>query len=215
MATNVTLASVYARARAHLNDSAGAFWTDALLLEHAKEAYDWIFDHISRVEDVSFVKVANDAYSADADTLTNIPTDLYLPEKLEFRKNTSEEWSEVNRVDSLRSRETEKPDRVVEWEWRGRTVFVNKASEAGLWRLRYLALLPVLTSGTSQLLMDNMVGAMGAYTAKQAFESRGMAGQAAAKLASAETHLNLVMSHLVKNQQEVPRRGVAFSRGRR
>lgn len=212
MATNKTLFDVFERARYNLNDRPGTFWKDINLLGHVQNAYSWMFSNISVLVDKPFEKIATLTYTANTEDLLSIlPADLYVPILLEFRKNTNEEWKDVNRVDRLRSRETQTNDRVIEWEWRLRTILVNKATNGGLLRLRYSSLLTDLALETDPILMDNVVEALAYYTASDAFDSRGQEKMASKNLAKADHFLGLVKDKLILNEQMIPRRGQRYS----
>jgi len=219
MATEKTLADVYARARSNLNDMAGVFWTDAKLFPKAQNAYAWAYSRVAEYADAPFRKIASTlTYTANATDLSTIlPVDIYLPEKLYFRKNTSEEWVEVNRKDFLPSQETQAKDRVLEWVWQNRTIIVNPASEGGKLKLVYLSLLPDLESAASKILIDNLLEALAYFLAAEACRSRGQHAQAAAMLGTSEPptgalgFMDMLTTHLVKNEQWVSRRGAPFS----
>lgn len=221
MATNRTVGDVIARAQSLLNDENGTLWTATRLLPHVKNAYAWLFTQIARWTEVPTKTVSGPlTYAANTEDLTSIlPADLWLPLKLEFRKDTGEEWQTLDRRDSLPSRETTNMDRVIEWEWRFRTIFVNKGTAGGLLRIHYESLLPDLIDSTSALLMDNALEALAYYAAADAYQRRGQDQQAARMLGAVEPPtgargtLDAITTILVKNEQLVARRGKPFSGG--
>ena len=228
MATNQTLREVYTLARANLNDVNKSLWTDTKLLPHAQQAYRWMYLRISRFIKSGFEKVSDDIVTVAEDTTlggttgTNQPSDLFTPIQVDFRKSVSEEWVEVSKVDRLRSRETSenKPDRIIEWEWRNRLIYVNKATAAGLVRVRYLGIPSMVNAENDPILMDNVVEALASYTAYKAYSARGQVNQARGQLGDEEEGtgargmLSEVIQILVQNDQLTPRTGRSFSGGR-
>ena len=220
MATNRTIADVYLRTKALLNDRSGAFWTDAKLLEHVKSAYQWASNEILRVTSGPKKKIVSLTYTTPAADLNSItPADHWVPEMLEWRLNTSEEWRELNRVDDLPSRDgagnmlTE----LREWTFRDRTIYVNPSSQSGLVRLTYMGLIADVSSSASPILYDGLVEALAYYAAG---EARGTRGQGVAALAligdrkdrfGAIGFMEQITDILIKNEQLVSRRGRAFS----
>jgi hypothetical protein len=220
MATNKSVADVYLRAKALLNDRSGVFWTDAKLLEHVKSAYTWASNEILRVTGSQKEKKVSLTYTTPAADLISItPADMYLPEKLDWRLNTSEEWREVNRVDSLPARDGSGAmlSELCEWEFRDRNIYVNPSSQSGLVRLTYTGLIADVTSSASPILYDNLVETLAYYAAAQARISRGQntAGLALlgdkAERIGALGFMEQVTDLLVHNEQLVPRRGMPFS----
>lgn len=197
-----------------MNDRAGTLWTAALLLQHEQSAYEWMFSEIDKYVDTPFEKISELTYTAnDTDLAAILPADIYLPTLLEYRRNTDEEWVHVDRKDRLPSRETEDQTRVIEWKWRTRTIFVNKASENGLLRLTYDGLLSDLLISTDPILMDNVIRALAHYTAHEAYESRGQSSQSDRMKARAVEAINHVTDKLILNEQLIERTGVGFSGG--
>lgn len=225
MATNQTLKEVYTFARANLNDVGKSFWTDAKLLPHAQQAYRWMYLVISRYIKSGFEKLTDGIATVAGDTTiggtigSNQPADLFTPIQVDFRKNTSEEWVELARVDRLPSRELSEnqTDRILEWEWRNRLIYVSKSTEAGLVRIRYLGIPTMVRAENDPILMDNVVEALADYTAYKAYSSRGQHNQAKIQLGDEEEGtgargmLSEVVNILVQNNQLVPRVGRSFS----
>lgn len=220
MATNRTFADVLGQAAAFLNDPAKKYYTDGILLPHAKAAYNWLYNEIARVTETPIEKQVSLNYTANAADLASItPADFYEPIKLEWRLNTSEEWREVDRKDSLPSRAgtgstlTE----LKEWEYRDRIMYVNPSSQSGLVRLTYLGLLADPSSGSSAILFDNAVNALAYYTAAQAAGVRGQIKVIEALMGSRTQRTGALgfaeqlTDIIIKNEQLVPRRGRAFS----
>lgn len=220
MATDKTVADVNTQARALLNDQAATFYTDAILLPHVKAAYSWAANEISRLTPSPKKKITVLNYTTPAADLSAVmPADHYQPEKLEWRLNTSENFVEVSRLDALPSRDGsgEQLDTVREWVYRDRIIYVNVSTRSGLLRLTYLGLVPELVNSASPILYDNLHMALAYYTASVAAGSRGQGPRMAALMGSREQRIGAlgfmeqVLDIVMKNEQLVPRRGVAFS----
>jgi hypothetical protein len=213
-----TYEDVASRTRSILNDDGGQIWTDSFLLNHINNAYRWVYNNIARYVDVSFVKVTNPDLiyvttglpGQEQDIGGILPQDLYLPIDLQFRANISEEWQPVNRLDRLPERATQIPERIYEWEWRGRSIWVIAANQNGLLRLRYLSLLPLLLLSGDQVLITNAVEAMAHRTAYEAYKRRGQVPLAQSEKADAQEFMDQMLDHLILNDQYVGRRGQRF-----
>lgn len=226
MATNVTLADVFTRARRALNDDAvagGRVFTDALLLEHAKSAYDWFVLSLSEFVKVDFRKRVEDlTYTANEATLSDLggwPTDLWLPEIIWFRKTTGERYVPLERVDDLPVFQAgQNPNRLSVWSFKNREIKTVPATEAGLLLLDYLAIPAALTGAASPLLVDYSVTAMAYFTAADAAGAHGRDADAVRLMGHKETQMQKgkgadgfmekVTRIHVKNEQYVNRRGL-------
>lgn len=215
MATIRTYADVITRAQALLNDRAGAIWTTANLLPHLSNAQNRVFSEIGKHSTVEFRKQTTGLVYVQAteDISAILPADLYQPEKLEWRKDTGEEWQDVDRKDAVPTNElsSNQVDRVIYWAYRNRTILVNKATQGGLLRLTYFSLLADPTGTSSQILMDNVVEALAYFAAMDAYGSRGQIGQMDVMLKLGASQLDNLVSHIILNQQMIPHRGIKFS----
>jgi hypothetical protein len=215
---STTYEDVANRARSILNDDGGQIWTDSFLLNHINSAYRWVYNNIARYVDTSFIKVSNPDIiyvttglpGQEQDIGGILPQDLYLPIDMQFRANISEEWQPVNRRDRLPERATQIPERLYEWEWRGRSIWVIAANQNGLIRLRYLSLLPLLFLSADQILITNAVEAMSHRTAYEAYKRRGQVPLAQSEKADAQEFMDQLLDHLILNDQYIGRRGQRF-----
>ena len=220
---------MFSRAKANLNDAAGTLWTDALLLPFAKQATQWAYGEICRYLNAPWEKPLPSAltYTANTEDITAIlPADFWVPEKLQFRLNTSEEWKDCERKDEpLPSRVQNPLDRVVEWTFANRTIIVNKCTQGGFLRLFYSGLIADPTGAADPVLMDNLVDALGYATAAFAARSRGQAELALSNMGSrgdagpeirfgAFGAIDNLITIMVKNEQLIHRMPIPFSAGR-
>ncbi len=229
MATNRKVSDVIARAQSNLNDSDGQLWTSDLLLPKVRNAYEWLINNISKVAPVGQTqKVQGLPYSADiavpantVDITALCPADLYLPTKLEYRLDASQDWTPVEQVSALSSQMSSLPANPTEWVWLNRSIKLNPCGAAVLLRLTYLSLLPELQTENSDLLVDNAIAALAYYTAADAFASRGQTEMAVAMRGGRDPSTGLstgavgfvsdLLDLLVLNEQYLPRRGAPYS----
>jgi len=215
VATTRTYSDVLSRAQALLNDSGAQYWNITTLLPHLSNAQNRVFSEIAKYSTVEFRKVATGLiYVLGTSDITAIlPADLYQPEKLEWRLNTSEEWQEVERRVAVPSNElsANQADRVIYWAWRSRTILTNKCTQGGLLQLTYFGLLADPTGTSSNILMDNVVEALAYFTAMDAYARRGQVGQVDLMANMGGTQLDNLISHIVQNEQFIQRRGKRFS----
>ena len=213
---------MFSRARRNLNDdqvAGGRVFTDAILLPHLLNAYDWLqveigsvvpFDLRKRIQDLAYV-----ATTTVLDNLAGWPTDIWMPETINYRKNTSEGYVELGRVDDLGTLPAGTTiDRLRSWTWRNRQVEVLPASEAGLIQLNYLSIFTELTGAASPLLIDFSVTALAYWAAGDARDSRGQDKESAKLMAKAGFFADKIVDIQVRNQQFVERRGQPEHGGR-
>lgn len=225
-----TVADVNSRVRSAVNDNNGQLYPDgsAALLNAVRNAYNWLYGQIVRLQGQPFtVTISDVAYTpgVTAGQEENIsgllPIDMYMPITVYYRLNTSEEYREVSRRQRLLPRTQQAPDRVVEWEFRGNTIFVIAPSQPGMFRFSYTPLLANVALVTDPILINNAKEAIANYAAYELFQARGQMINASARLGNGEDpgkvptgakgFAALVLDHLILNEQEIPRRGARFA----
>lgn len=226
--SNKKISDVLDRARANLNDQAASLWTDNLLLPHVQSAYEWMYTRTAIYNPNTWRKVQGDPYDADipytagaTDITSTLPADLYLPEKLEWRPDTSSDWAPVDRVAALPTLEATEVDYPTSWCWINRRLVMNPAQTDCLLRLTYLSLFPDVVDASSEILIDNAVTALSHYTAAVAYASRGQNELAQAQMGSNEENkfpgalgmLDATITLLIMNLQYTPTRGAPFGGG--
>jgi hypothetical protein len=216
-----TYGDVASRTRSCLNDEGGQIWTDTVLQNHIRDAYTWVYNEIVKIADVDFEKVTAPGgdivytptvpgQEQDLGEAGDLPADMYRPIDLQFRANSSEEWQAVNRRDKLPERATQIPERIYEWEWRNRSIWVVSANAPGLIKLRYLSLLPQLSVAPDPVLITNVLEAMSHRAAYYAFKRRGQIPLSQSEKADAKEFMDQILDYLVLNDQYIPRRGTRF-----
>lgn len=227
MPTPQTLEQVFTRARNYLNDAAGQIWSDSALSVMAQDAYDWLYNEISRHCEAPFEKVSRDipyvpsiASGKTEDITRLMPADMLFPEMIDWRQSVDEDWTPVDRVGVLPTGWENNPSiAMAVWEYTDRRVKVIAPQNTGFLRVRYAALVPPISEGTDILMMDNAVGALSHYLAFLAFSRRGQVQQAAIEMgkeyppSGALGFAFQVTSLIVKNQQHLPRRMVRYTHG--
>jgi hypothetical protein len=217
----VTYGDVTSRVRSIMNDDSAQIWTDTVLQNHVRNAYTWVYNEITKMVDVSFEKVTapggdiqytptSPGQEQDLGEAGFLPADLYLPMDLQYRANVSEEWQPVARKDRLPERSTQIPERIYEWEWRSRSIWVISANQPGLLRLRYISLLPTLSVATDPILITNVTESLAHRTAFEAYARRGQIPLSQAAKGNAKEFMDQVLDHLVLNDQYIGRRGQRF-----
>ena len=217
----ITYGDVTSRVRSCLNDDGGQIWTDTVLQNHIRDAYTWVYNECVKICDVDFEKVTAPGgdiqytptvpgSEQDLGAGNMLPADLYRPLDLQYRANTQEEWQAVNRRDRLPERATQIPERIYEWEWRNRSIWVISTNQPGLLRIRYLALLPQLSIAPDPVLITNVLEAMAHRAAYYAYKRRGQIPLSQSEKADASEFMNQILDYLVLNDQNVVRRGTRF-----
>lgn len=219
-----TVADINSRARSLLNDDNAQIWTDAALLNLVRNGYNWLYGQIQTICGQSFSRAVIDlpytpsnTPGSEQDLSSILPSDLYLVTQFYFRLSTSEEYLPVNRVQRLPSRTQEQPVRLLEWERRGNSIIVNSGTTAGLIKLYYDGLLPLVNGAGDSILIDNAVEAIAHFTASQSFGRRGQVANAAAMMGSVNSKTgatffaDMILSHIIRDEQEIARRGQSFS----
>lgn len=216
-----TYGDVASRTRSCLNDDGGQIWTDTVLQNPIRDAYTWVYNECIKICDVDFEKVTAPGgdivytpsvagQEQDLGAAGLLPADLYRPLTLQFRANASEEWQAINRRDVLPERATQIPERIYEWEWRNRSIWVVSANQPGLLKLKYLSLLPQLSIAADSVLITNVLEAMAHRAAYYAFKRRGQIPLSQSEKADAKEFMDQVLDYLVLNDQNIARRGARF-----
>jgi hypothetical protein len=221
-----TVADVTSRARSALNDDGAQIWTDAVLMPFVRGAYMWLYGQIQAIggsgQEITLpdiIYTPSVAVGSQEDLSFLLPVDLYLPLSIEFRLNTGEEYVLVDRRQALPSRTQQQPVRPAEWVWQGRTIKIVALANAGLFKIRYISLLPEIALVTDPIAIDNAVEALGEYTAYLGYRRRGQVMQAQGCLGSTQSrggavfHADLLLDAIIRDEQSVPRRGVRFGGG--
>lgn len=232
MPSTNTLSDVLSRARAFLNDQGGMIWPDQVLLPHAQTAYRWAAVNFSVHDELWDENIEGEPYSTDliytasqTDLSSILPVDMWLPVKLEFRVEQSDDWREINRVSELETMVQPEEGMIRQWCFRNRDIFVTPVINGGFLRLSYIRLLPAVNQGQDAVQMDMAVEMLAYYTAYSAYLSRGQAQNAAAMLGAYDPNaldtgtgargiFAALVQNIVQNKQQIGTRGRRFDSGR-
>jgi hypothetical protein len=225
-----TVADVNSRVRSITNDDNAQLYPDGStqLLNAVRDAYNWIYGQVVRLQGQAEDKVLVDivytpAVVGEEQNLSSIlPADFYQPISLEFRLNAGETYLTVDRRQNLPSRNNENLQRIAEWEFRGNTIYVVSSSQGGLIKLTYHPLLTQVNLTTDPITIQNAVEAIAHYAAYELFRRRGQRMQMMDAMGDdgsrnggvpfgAKGFAAMLLDHIILNEQEIPRRGGRFN----
>src|SRR5580658_10108465 len=188
-------------ARALLNDTAGAVFTDTLLMPLLNSAYralqrELAENGVSVLVEQQDVALATDPTSgitpieiSDVSS-PQLPTDCLAPHKLWERStcNTTDVFVPMEKFTSGGGMLNLQPSSYLRlWEWREDKINLIGATQSITVRVRYEKVLPILTLGTDPVQIRSATDALGYATAALAARSRGARALAADLLGAAQT----------------------------
>lgn len=231
-ATYPSVLDVNSRTRSIVNDDNAQLWPDGStgLLNAVRDGYNWLFGQIQRIGGQALERVIQDvAYtpttSGEEQNISAIlPADIYFPVLIEFRLSSTETYTPLDRRQKLPSRNNSQLERLTEWEFRGNNIFVISSNQAGLLKITYRSLLPIVMLTGDPILFINSVEAISHYAAYELFRRRGQMLNAQAALGDdgtrngsiptgAKGFASLILDHIIMDEQEIPRRGIPFGDG--
>lgn len=216
-------------ARALVNDSAGAVFTDALLMPFLNSAYRGLQRELAE-NGVSVLAEQQDL-SLAADPTTGVtpteisdvsspqlPTDCLMPHMLWERAtaNTTDVFVPMEKFTSGGGMLNLQPSNYLRlWEWREDKVNLIGATQAITVRIRYEKVLPVLTLGTDPVQIRSATDPLAFATAALAARSRGARALAQDLLGTAQMATEKLIERYVRPEQLKGRRRVPYSYHRR
>jgi hypothetical protein len=233
------LETIFTLARSLVNDAAGNWATDAVLLPYANAAYRTVNSELGNVQAASYIKdnvlmvlpavaaidptvqvLLNDAgfnngttnFTKYSSVVLQLPPDLLVPLKLwERTPGSTEDFVEMEDVTDGGGLPSELQDqRLRYWEWRQDGIYMLGAIQDEQIRMRYEAAFLDMTDGTSPLLIRNGQNAVAFKTAELAGTARGAPGAALAKALYAD-EIELLKNRATQREQAVGRRRRPFS----
>jgi hypothetical protein len=218
-----------ALARALVNDTAAAVFTDALLMPLLNSAYRGLqrelaengVSVLAEQQDISLpvngsTGVTNMELS-DASS-PQLPTDCLMPHMLWERAtaNTSDVFVPMEKFTSGGSMLNLQPSSYLRlWEWREDKINLVGATQAITVRLRYEKILPQLTLGTDPVQIRSASDPLGYATAALAARSRGARALAADLLGAAQMATENLIQRYVRPEQFKSRRRKPYGYRRR
>jgi hypothetical protein len=216
-------------ARALLNDSAGAVFTDALLLPLLNSAYRGLQRELAE----NGVSVLTEQQDIELDVnsgtgVTNtelsdvsspqLPTDCLAPHMLWERAaaNTTDVFVPMEKFTSGGSMLNLQPGTYLRlWEWREDKINLIGATQSITVRLRYERVLPQLVLGTDPVQIRSATDPLAFATAALAARSRGARALAQDLLATAQMGTENLIERYVRPEQVKGRRRMPYSYHRR
>jgi hypothetical protein len=216
-------------ARSLVNDTAGAVFTDTLLMPLLNSAYRGLQRDLAEVG-VS-VLVEQQDLDLEPDPATGItpteisdtsspqlPTDCLVPHMLWERAtaNTTDVFVPMEKFTSGGGMLNLQPSTYLRlWEWRQDKINLIGATQAITVRIRYEKVLPELTLGTDPVQIRSATDPLAFATAALAARSRGARALAADLLGAAEMATENLIERYVRPEQVRGRRRMPYSFHRR
>jgi hypothetical protein len=207
-------------ARALLNDSAGAVFTDTLLMPFLNSTYRGLQRELAE-SGVSVLAEQQDLdLEQDSSTgITNteisdvsspqLPTDCLMPHTLWERAtaNTSDVFVPMEKFMSGGGMLNLQPSTYLRlWEWREDNINLIGATQAITVRIRYEKILPELTLGTDPVQIRSATDVLGFATAALAARSRGARALAQDLLGAAQMATEKLIERYMRPEQIKARR---------
>lgn len=207
-------------ARALLNDTAGAVFTDALLMPLLNSAYrglqrELAENGVSVLIEQQDLDLELDPASgvtnteiSDAST-PQLPADCLMPHMLWERAtaNTTDVFVPMEKFTAGGSMLNLQPSSYLRlWEWREDKITLIGATQAITVRMRYEKILPAVTLGTDPIQIRAAIDPLAFATAALAARSRGARALAQDLLATAQMATENLIERYVKPEQTKGRR---------
>ncbi len=207
-------------ARALVNDTSGAVFTDTLLMPLLNSAYRGLQRELAE-NGVSVLMEQQDIELDPVGTtdVTNIeisdvsspqlPTDCLMPHVLWERAtaNTCDVFVPMEKFTSGGSMLNLQPSTYMRlWEWREDKINLIGATQSVTVRVRYQKVLATLTLGTDPVQIRSATDALGYATAALAARSRGARALAVDLLGAAQTAIENLINRYVRPEQTTGRR---------
>ncbi|HTZ74707.1 MAG TPA: hypothetical protein VMB47_12355 [Candidatus Aquilonibacter sp.] len=212
-------------ARALVNDTAGAVFTDTLLMPLLNSAYRGLQRELA--ENGVSVMVEQQDIELDTDPTTGVtsteisdvsspqlPADCLMPHMLWERAaaNTTDVFVPMEKFTSGGGMLNLQPSSYLRlWEWREDKINLIGATQSITVRVRYEKLLPTLTLGTDPVQIRSATDPLGFATAALAARSRGARALAQDLLGTAQMATEQLIERYVRPEQIKGRRRMPYS----
>jgi len=207
-------------ARALVNDTSGAVFTDTLLMPLLNSAYRGLQRELA--ENGVSVLMEQQDIELDQNVSTGVtnteisdvsspqlPTDCLMPHVLWERAtaNTGDVFVPMEKFTSGGGMLNLQPSTYLRlWEWREDKINLIGATQSITVRVRYEKVLPVLTLGTDPVQIRSATDALGYATAALAARSRGARALAVDLLGAAQTAIENLINRYIRPEQTTGRR---------
>lgn len=207
-------------ARALVNDTAGAVFTDTLLMPLLNSAYRGLQRElaeagVSVLAEQQDIELDPDPVSGVTNTEISdvsspqLPTDCLMPHMLWERAtaNTTDTFAPMEKFMSGGGMLNLQPSSYLRlWEWREDKINLIGATQSVTVRVRYEKVLPALTLGTDPVQIRSSTDALGFAAAALAARSRGARALAADLLGTAQAAAEKLIQRYIRPEQIQPRR---------
>jgi hypothetical protein len=207
-------------ARALVNDTSGAVFTDTLLMPLLNSAYRGLQRELA--ENGVSVLMEQQDIELDQNVSTGVtnteisdvsspqlPTDCLMPQVLWERAtaNTGDVFVPMEKFTSGGGMLNLQPSTYLRlWEWREDKINLIGATQSITVRVRYEKVLPILTLGTDPVQIRSATDALGYATAALAARSRGARALAVDLLGAAQTAIENLSNRYIRPEQTTGRR---------
>jgi hypothetical protein len=207
-------------ARALVNDTPGAVFTDTLLMPLLNSAYRGLQRELA--ENGVSVLMEQQDLELDQNVSTGVtnteisdvsspqlPTDCLMPHALWERAsaNTGDVFVPMEKFTSGGGMLNLQPSTYLRlWEWREDKINLIGATQSITVRVRYEKVLPILTLGTDPVQIRSATDALGYATAALAARSRGARALAVDLLGAAQTAIENLINRYIRPEQTTGRR---------
>jgi hypothetical protein len=207
-------------ARALVNDTSGAVFTDTLLMPLLNSAYRGLQRELA--ENGVSVLMEQQDIELDQNVSTGVtnteisdvsspqlPTDCLMPHVLWERatENTGDVFVPMEKFTSGGGMLNLQPSSYLRlWEWREDKINLIGATQSITVRVRYEKVLPILTLGTDPVQIRSATDALGYATAALAARSRGARALAVDLLGAAQTAIENLINRYIRPEQTTGRR---------
>jgi hypothetical protein len=207
-------------ARALVNDTSGAVFTDTLLMPLLNSAYRGLQRELAEngasvlmeQQDIELdqnVSTGNTNTEISDVSSPQLPTDCLMPHVLWERAtaNTGDVFVPVEKFTSGGGMLNLQPSTYLRlWEWREAKINLIGATQSITVRVRYENVLPILTLGTDPVQIRAATDALGYATAALAAPSRGARALAVDLLGAAQTAIENLINRYIRPEQTRGRR---------
>ncbi|MGH9757203.1 MAG: hypothetical protein ACRD4M_05650 [Candidatus Acidiferrales bacterium] len=207
-------------ARALVNDTAGAVFTDTLLMPLINSAYRGLQRElaeagVSVLAEQQDIELDSDPVSGVTNTEISdvsspqLPTDCLMPHMLWERAtaNSTDTFVPMEKFMSGGGMLNLQPSSYLRlWEWREDKINLIGATQSITVRVRYEKVLPALTLGTDPVQIRSATDALGFAAAALAARSRGARALAADLLGTAQAAAEKLIQRYIRPEQIQPRR---------
>jgi hypothetical protein len=207
-------------ARALVNDTSGAVFTDTLLMPLLNSAYRGLQRELAEngvsvlmeQQDLELDQnVATGATNTEISDVSSpqLPTDCLMPHVLWERAtaNTGDVFVPMEKFTTGGGMLNLQPSTYLRlWEWREDKINLIGATQSITVRVRYEKVLPILTLGTDPVQIRSATDALGYATAALAARSRGARALAVDLLGAAQTAIENLINRYIRPEQTTGRR---------